>query len=77
MFMTVEGSPVRVKQAANDNYTPAPLHIVLAAVETMECIWRGLYGDSGGLTRLDARRDRRAIRRMRESAYRDWNRGRA
>lgn len=62
--------------AANDNRASVPLHITLAAIETMEAIWQLLYGGGGSDSRLDAYRDRRAIRRMREAAYADWMRRR-
>jgi hypothetical protein len=73
---------MRTFAAANDNRPPpppeiTPLEIELAAVHIMECIWRVLHGQYEGPTRLDARRDRRAIQRMREDVYRRWLRGRA
>ncbi|RFC69619.1 hypothetical protein [Mesorhizobium denitrificans] len=60
-----------VRNAANDNAKPVPLHIALAVIDTFECIWRVLYsGRRGSIANFDSYRDRRAIQRMREKTYR-------
>ncbi len=61
-----------VRNAANDNAKPVPLHIALAVIDTFECIWRFLYSERqrSPVANFDSYRDRRAILKMRENAYR-------
>lgn len=48
-----------VRNAANDNANPVPLHIALAVIDTFECIWRVLYSErrSSSVASFDSYRD--------------------